>query len=195
MVNDVIKANHDPPHAGHPGVENTLGCLKQKYYWYGMRQDVTSFVRRCEACSSNKREERKIRSPMQKYHAGLPMERLHLDTLGPFPKSERGNQYILVIMDQLSKWVEAYPVPDQEAEIIASTMLSEFISCIGVPSAIHTDQGLNFQSDLIERLWQLLEDAKTRTTPYHPSSKGLVERLNRVVLQMMRCYVNENQQN
>jgi hypothetical protein len=72
--------------------------------------------------------------------------------------------------------------------------VKEFISRFGVPLELHTDQGQNFDSDLMKRLSELMGWAKTRTTPYHPSSNGLAERFNRTVLQMMRCFVSQNQE-
>ena len=103
------------------------------------------------------------------------MERIHLDILGPFLESERGNKYVLVIMDQYTKWVEAYPVPDQGAETTARTLVFEFMACYGASLTVHTDQSRNFESDLFRRVCSPFEMAKTRTTPYHPASNGQVE--------------------
>lgn len=188
----LIKNNHDPPSAGHPGPERTLGRIRQKYHWYGMRQDVEWYVKQCASCAATKHGNRSIRAHLQQYHAGCPMERIHMDILGPFPESDRGNKYILVIMDQFTKWVEAYPVPDQSAETTARTLVMECLSKIGAPLAIHTDQGRNFESGLFKGICRLFQIAKTRTTPYHPASNGQVERFNRTLLQMLRCYVHEN---
>lgn len=66
---------------------------------------------------------------------------------------------------------------------------------IWTPLEIHTDQGSNFQSQLFSDVCRLFRITKTRTTPYHPSSNGQVERLNRTILQMIRCYVDSNQKN
>ena len=60
--------------------------------------------------------------------------------------------------------------------------------------SIH-DQGRNFESELIKQLCDLLQIEKTRTTPYHPQSDGLVERFNHTLIQMLSMYVNENTDN
>lgn len=121
------------------------------------------------------------------------MDRVHIDIVGPFPASQSGNKYVLVMMDQFTRWVEAAAVPEQTAEVTARKLLHEFISHFGAPLEIHTDQGRNFESSLFKELCRLLQIAKTRTTPYHPSSNDQVERFNRTLLQMIRCYVSRNQ--
>ena len=117
------------------------------------------------------------------------MERLHLDILGPFTPSDKGNMYILVMIDQFSKWVELAALPDQKAESVAREFILHFIVTFGCPFEVHTDQGKNFISKLFESLCKSLQVAKTRTTPYHPASNGQVERVNRTLLQMIRCYI------
>ena len=76
------------------------------------------------------------------------MERIAIDVLGPLPTTEAGNKYILIIADYFTKWVEAYPMVNQEARTIAELLVHEFISRFGVPLLIHTDQGRNFESAL-----------------------------------------------
>ena len=112
----------------------------------------------------------------------------------PLPRSASNNKYILVVQDYFSKWGEAYALPHQKAKLIATTLVNEWIARHGVPRHMHTDQGSNFQSDLMKDLADLLDISKTRTTPYHPESDGMVERLNGSIERMLKCYVEHNQQ-
>lgn len=97
-----------------------------------------------------------------------------------------------MLVCQFTKWIEAYPLPNQKAESVAKATVNNFISRFGCPSQIHTDQGSNFTSSLFQAICDLLNIAKTRTTPYHPSSNGQVERYNCTILQMMRCHLKGN---
>ena len=83
-----------------------------------------------------------------------------MDILGPLPTSDNGNKYILIVSDYFTRWVEAYPITDQEARSIADILTKEFICRFGVPLLIHTDQGRNFESKL------MVDIKKTRTTAY-----------------------------
>ena len=83
---------------------------------------------------------------MQQYLVGTPMESLALDVLGPLPCTRMGNNYILIVADYLSKWVEASPMPNQEACTVADLLVKEVVCRFGVPVLIHSDQGCNFES-------------------------------------------------
>ena len=115
------------------------------------------------------------------YNVGSPMEHLALDVLGPFPLTEDWNKYILIVADYFTKWVEAYPLPNQEAPTVAEVLVKEYVCCFGVPLLLHSDQGRNFESAVFQGMCQLLGIRKTRTTPYHPQSDGMVERFNRTL--------------
>ena len=69
------------------------------------------------------------------------MERVHLDFLGPLPKTVNGNEYVLMMVDQSTKWVESVPLSSQTAEITAKAAVNELFSRFGYPFYIHTDQG------------------------------------------------------
>ena len=127
---------------------------------------------------------------MTLYHAGAPLEWLHLDILGPFVPSQAGNKYILMLVCQITKWIEAYPLQDQKSNKVARVVIDNFISRFGCPLQIHKDQACtNFASSLFRTISELLDIAQRRTTPYHPSSNGQVERYNRSILQIMRCFL------
>jgi len=100
-----------------------------------------------------------------------------IDVIGPLPRIARNNQYIL-IGDYFTRWIEAYPLPNQQADRVAHKLVHEFISRNGIPLETHTDQGRNFEIDLFKEIYDLLEIKKTRNTPHHPSSNGLIERFN-----------------
>ncbi|KAL3882852.1 hypothetical protein ACJMK2_029156 [Sinanodonta woodiana] len=101
---------------------------------------------------------------MKQYIVGAPLERVAMDVLGPFPKSNRGNKYILVIADYFTRWTEAFPMPEQNTETIANLFVEEFICRFGLPQQLHTDQGGQFQSKLFSELCSRMHIDKTKTS-------------------------------
>ena len=78
-----------------------------------------------------------------------------------------------------------------EAVTVAKILVNEVIARFGIPNQIHSDQGKQFESKLFKELCQLLQIDKTRTTPYHPQSDGMVERFNRTLVTMLSNFVND----
>ena len=86
-------------------------------------------------------------------------------------------------MDHFSRWQDAIPIPD------ATATLDQRIFCyLGLPQQLHTDQGAQFESQLMEELCILWKVDYTHTTPYHPQSNGMVERGNRSVGDSLKPY-------
>ena len=121
------------------------------------------------------------------------MERIAMDILGPLSVTPRGNRYILVISDYFTKWTESYAIPDQAATTVAEKVVSEYVCRFGVPRQIHSDQGTNFESNVMAEICKLLDIEKTRTTALHPQSDGQVERFNRTLIEMLRGKLQEDQ--
>ena len=136
---------------------------------------------------------RKSRGPMKQYGAGSPFERIAMDICGPFPLSKCVNKYVLVDMGYFSKWPEVYPIPNQEATTIADVFVKSWVSRFGTPVELHSDQGRNFESAVFQEMCKLLGIHKTRTTPLHPQSDGMVERFNRTLDDYLRKIVCDDQ--
>ncbi|PIK44770.1 hypothetical protein BSL78_18375 [Apostichopus japonicus] len=82
---------------------------------------------------------------------------------------------------------------DMEAETVARLLVEQFICRYGVPDELHTDQGRQFESELFQHMCRLLDINKTRTTPFHPQSDGMVERFNRTLAEMLSAVVAKDQ--
>ena len=124
---------------------------------------------------------------------GAPLERVAVDIMGPFPKTDNDNEYLLVVGDYFTKWAEAFPLKNHTAQTVADVSVEEFVALYGLPRSLHLDQGREFESQLIAELYKLLRVKKTRTVPYNPKSDGLVERCNMTLKQMFTMLVDETQ--
>ena len=113
------------------------------------------------------------------------MQVVAVDILGPLPESESENSFVLVAGDYFTKWMEAYPIHNQEAETVARKLVDEMSCRFSPPEQLHSDQGRQFESGLIKEICNILRIKKTRTSLYHTQCDGLVEQFNRTLLDML----------
>ena len=195
MVPNVLAQLHNTATGGHLGIQKLQGKVKDRFYWPGWFTDVKAWVRECVDCGSRKTQGKHPCAPLQSSVTSRPFERVALDILGPLPETAAKNKYILVVGDYFSKWTEAYALPNQEAQTVAKVVAEQWVCRFGTPRTLHSDQGRNFESNVFRELCALLDIHKTRTSPYHPQSDGLIERFNRTLLSMLSLFVEDNQLN
>ncbi|CAI5671940.1 unnamed protein product [Oreochromis niloticus] len=171
-LKDGVLQMHDGPVGGHFGAERTLARLKNRYYWYNMKDDVTLWCRTCTSCAERARPLKTPQAAMGTVRVGAPMERIAVYLMGPLNETERHNRFILVVQDYFSKWVEAYPVPNEQAPTVAEKVVAEWVCRYGAPQSLHSDQGTNFESAVFQGMCELFGIKKTHTTPFHPQSDG-----------------------
>ena len=115
---------------------------------------------------------------------GGPFDRVDVDVV-KLPKTTRGNSYVIVFMDYLTKWPEAFATTDQTSLTIAKNFVEEIISRHGVPRELLSDRGPSFLSKMFLSVCSILGVKKLNTTAYHPQTDGLVERFNRTLISML----------
>ena len=190
----ILELAHGSGVGGHCGVQKTVEKIKLRFHWLKIAKDVNYWCENCPTCTRHKTHTRN-RGALTPLYTGAPFERVAMDIVGPLPRTQRGNRYILTVVDHFTKHVEAYALPDQEAVTIARIFLNEFIFRIGVLYIIHTDQGANFESHMFKELFQLLNINKTRTSPNHPQCDGQVERMNRTLIELLALNVENPTEN
>jgi hypothetical protein len=104
------------------------------------------------------------------------------------PVTKKGNKYLLVFTDYLTKWVEAVPVANKDAATVAKAFYSLIICRHGIPAAVISDQGGEFCGAVMKIVYEWFEIKKLQTSPYHPQCNGLTERFNRTFINMLRAY-------
>lgn len=98
-----------------------------------------------------------------------------------------------MIQDYFTKWMEAFPLPDEQAVTVAEVLASEWVYRYGAPQTLHSDQGRNFESEVFQKMCTLFGIEKTHTTPFRPQSDGQVERFNATLQKILattaeRCH-------
>lgn len=110
------------------------------------------------------------RGPMQQRIVGAQFE-ITIDIAGWFPKSEKGNRYLLPVTDYFTQWPQVHATPDQQAPTVVNALENKFFYRFGVLRELHSDQGRNFERRLLQ----------TRATPLHSQSYGMEERYVKTV--------------
>ncbi len=188
----ILEAAHDNDLAGHFAERKTAAKVRRHFFWPGLAGDVHQFCQSCLICQQRKPLPTRPHHPLQQEVIGEPMQKVTIDILGFEKATSRGNKYILVIVDTLTKWAEALPMPDERAETVAKLLVEEFVCRYGIPSQLHSDQGRQFEATVFQEMCALLQISKTRTTPLYPQSDGQTERLNRTILDLLAKTAADN---
>ena len=183
---------HDSPMAGHLGVNKTTKAIRSRFYWQGLSEDVETYIRQCPQCNQAKNPPKPRKAPLHSIPVGYPLEKVCLDLVGPLPKSNNGFEYIVVVTDLFTKWPEAYPLRNTDAPSVARRIMDDFICRFGCPEGLHSDQGPNLEGSVFHGLCDLINTAKSRTTPYHPQSDP-AERMIQSLTSILRTLVSRNQ--
>ena len=123
----IIELAHDGL-SGHLGIQKTYKKILQHFFWPGMKKDVSHHVKTCHICQIvGKPNERLLPAPLQPIPVQMePFEKVVLDCVGPLPKTKRGNQYLLTIMDPTTRYPEAFPLKNITSKTIVKHLLHFF---------------------------------------------------------------------
>lgn len=156
-------------HAGHPGMERMKGIARSYVFWPNIDVDIENYVRTCTRCAAV------AKSPVKTTLSSWPIpaqpwSRIHMDYAGPFK-----GKYFLVIVDALTKWPEIYCTNSMTATVTVNK-LRESTARFGLPDAIITDNGTQFDSSSFETFCKKNGIEHIKIPPYHPQSNGQAER-------------------
>ena len=186
----IMQDYHSGNMAGHFSGVRLYRTLARRWWWDEMYSDAVNYFKNCPQCAIASGTGRKNNPPLKP----IPVERVFqivgVDIM-ELPKTSKGNQYVVVFQDFLSKWPVVFPTKDQKATTLAKLLVEEVVPLIGVPEALLSDRGTNLLSHLMRDVCELLGVAKLNTTAYHPQCNGLVEKFNRTLKMMLRKHVDK----
>jgi transposase InsO family protein len=175
--------------ASHPGVIHLYDILRETVWWPSMQKDIYKYVSECKECQVNNNIKTNA-LPLPMSLPTKPWSHLAADHVGPFPMSDQGNKYILVIVDRYTRYVEAVAVPDTSAKTTADAIVRYIICRYGMFDVLLSDRGSSFTSEVFKHIMQLFGVKLIKTTAYHPKSNGAVERFNKTLKKMLKLWVN-----
>ena len=159
------------------------------------RTSVHGLDRECKQCQQRNPPVPIPQAPLETIKANYPFEKVSWDIMGPLPVTNSGNKYVLAVTDLFTKWVEAFPLKETSSATLSNVMVDEVVCRFGVPTSIHSDQGANFCSEVINTMCKVLGIERSQTSAYHPQGNGQIERFNRTMEAMLSKVVQANQKN
>jgi hypothetical protein len=177
--------------SGHGSVDFTLEKLKDldPVKWtYKQRRHTKSFIKLCAFCQKMRALKPKVLSSPFTLSTCQLLERVALDTVGPLPESVDGSKYIVVLICTLSRWIHLLGTKRLTAEEAAKTLV-EYTGVYGCPKRWLSDRGTQFKNQIFKELNRLMGIDHQFSTAYSSKENGIVERVNREVLNKIRSFI------
>jgi len=187
---ELLNSAHEK--AGHMGEKNTAKRLEKYFIWPGMRADVIQHVGSCIQCQAAKGPNPKMVDPLKPIQARFPNEIVSID-FEQYCESDDGNKGLIVIIDHMTKYSEAYPLKAFNARGAAMAIMNNWIFRYGPMEVLLSDQGPQFEHRMFQDWCEYMDIQKKRGTAYHPQTQGLVERQNKTLTHMLKKHLRFDQ--
>ena len=175
----ITKKNHDD--VGHFALDKTLALIRRKYWFPKMKRYVKGYIGACLSCLHHKQPAGKRQGELHSIDkVGKPFHTLHVDHLGPFIPSKGRNSYLIVVVDEFTKFVMMKAVKSAKTKPVID-YLQEVFSIFGAPHRLISDQGTAFTSHAFQKFCTDLHIIHVKNSTSTPRANGQVERYNRVI--------------
>ena len=171
---------------GHLGSDRVTELARRRFYWPYMQRDIEFYVRSQCRCMISKKPNNPDRAGLIPIEIRSPFEMTSIDFLH-LDKCSGGWEYALIVCDHFTRFVQIFPTKNKSAKSAADKIFNHYILHYGFPQRIHHDQGREFNNRLFSELHRLSGISSSKTTPYHPSGDGQPERMNRTLINMLKC--------
>lgn len=186
----ILSHCHDKEAGGHFGPNRTAAkVLQSGFYWPTLFKDAHAYVSSCDRCQRIGNISRRDEMPLNNILVCEIFDVWGMDFMGPFPSSFC-NEYILVAVDYVSKWVEAIPTRTNDAKVVLQFLKKNIFTRFGTPRAIISDGGKHFCNHQFNALLAKYGVTHKVATPYHAQTSGQVEVSNRELKRILEKTVN-----
>ena len=166
-------------------------AITQGYWWPNMQREALEYVKKCDQCQ---RYAPGIHQPggiLNPISSPWPFAQWGLDIVGPFPKAVGNKKYLIVGTDYFTKWVEAEPLANIRDVDAKRFVWRNIVTRFGVPHALITDNGLQFDSRMFRDYCGELGITNRYSTPAYPQGNGQAEAVNKVILSGLKKRLDE----
>ena len=189
--NFVMRELHSIPYSLHPGIQRTVQKVRRHFFWKGMTVHVREYVEACPICQVEKTDHTLVKGKLQS--TSIPEKKwseVSLDFVTDLPVTRSKKDSILTVVDKATRMVHLIPCRKTTTAAEAAKLYwDNVVKLHGVPRVLYSDRGTQFTSQFWRTLWGLTGTQLRYSTAYHPQTQGVVERMNAVVGQMLRCTI------
>ncbi|KAI3707463.1 hypothetical protein L6452_26005 [Arctium lappa] len=185
----ILKDCHASPYGGHFGGQRTAAKILQSgFFWPTLFNDAFEFVKKCDQCQRMGNLSQRNEMPLNNILEVELFDVWGIDFMGPFPMSFN-NQYILVAVDYVSKWVEAKACPKNDAKTVIDFLHKNIFVRFGTPRALIRDEGTHFVNRMLSIVLDKYNIQHQVAMAYHPQTNGLAELSNREIKNILEKFV------
>lgn len=189
---EVVRNHHDPPVMGHPGIQKTFELVAREYWWPGMRQFVTQFVKGCATCQTTKVNTHPTNPgmmPIPNQGNPRPFSTITMDYVTALPLSNGYDAIQVVVDHDVTKAIVLSPCTKETSAMDTAHMLVQDVySRYGLPDRIISDRGPQFILKAYQELNRLLGIGQSLSTSHHPQTDGQSERTIQELEVALRIY-------
>lgn len=192
-----VKDMHESILLGHPGVPKTLDIIRARYYFPGLKKLVKEVVKTCLVCQKRKgNPEGRLGLTKNIFTEDMDIfDLVSVDISGPYPTSKRGNKYVILLVDYVSRFCIAKALRDTTADSCVRFLVEDVCCKFGLPRRILSDNGSCFTANLFKDLNTALGVKNVYTSPYHSEGNAVVEKEHFCYQQILSKFVTKNQRN
>ena len=176
---------------GHHGIHRTVWALQAAgHQWTRMGRDVAEFIEGCVHCQKNRPAAgapSQERGSLRQYTL---FEEVSIDFIGPLPKDQVENSYIMICVCCFSGYVEAFPVEAATAVVAAHCLIS-IVARYTAPARIRSDRGTHFVNEVIQEVQRVFVITGVLTPPYRPQANGIAEVTGGQVVRHLKALVEQ----
>lgn len=192
VVKMVFEYYHNSTYGGHPGSANTFRKINQYFYRPNLQETINNLVKNCDLCKKCKAPNQYLKGPLISSHSTQPMEKLYIDIFGPLTRSSKQNKYLLIVVDDFTKFNWLFPMKEIKSKKIIELLNDRIFSTFSLPRIIISDNAGYFMAQELKQFFFKKGITHKTTIPYQPQGNKS-ERYLRNLKAILKIYAHKQQ--